>query len=94
MDPWYPGSKQLLYNYTSGINQLGYKIGKSTTTIKLTFQFSTARALVDDKCVLMSSLVLSSALNVVNIKLLLERLKIVGLPTDVIDSLMCCLRKD
>jgi hypothetical protein len=46
-----------------------------------------SRVLEDDNFVLVSSLDLSSALDVVNIQLLLKRLKIIGLPSDVIDQI-------
>lgn len=69
----------------TGSNQHGFKKGKSTTTLSLTIQSLIARALDEDKFVLMASLDLSSAFDVVNVKLLLKRLKIIGLPADVIE---------
>jgi hypothetical protein len=76
----------------TGINQHGFKKGKSTATISLTIQSLIARALDDDNFVLMSSLDLSSAFDVVNINLLLKRLNIVGLPTDVVSLIEVWLR--
>jgi hypothetical protein len=77
----------------TGINQHGFKKGKSTATISLTLQSQIARAIDDDKFVLMSSLDLSAAFDVVNIELLLKRLKIVGLPTDVINLIEVWLKR-
>ena len=44
-----------------------------------------ARALDEDEFVAMASLDLSSAFDVVDVPLLLKRLRILGLPDDVID---------
>ena len=77
----------------TSLNQHGFKKGKSTATISLTIQSLIARALDEDNYVLMSSLDLSSAFDVVNIGLLLKRLTIVGLPNDVIALIEVWLRK-
>jgi hypothetical protein len=67
-----------------GKQQHGFKKGKSTLTLGLKIQSLIARALDDDKYVLMASLDLSAAFVVVNIPILMKRLKILGLPEDVI----------
>ena len=69
----------------TGTNQHGFKRNRSTTTLSLELQAIIARALDEDNYVLVSSIDLSSAFDVVNIKLLLKRLRIIGLPDDVID---------
>ena len=67
------------------INGHGFKKNKSTTTLGLRLQSLIARALDENNYVLMASVDLSSAFDVVNIKLLLKRLKILGLPNDLIE---------
>jgi hypothetical protein len=61
------------------------KRGHSTTTNSIELQSMISRALDDDKFVLVASLDLSSAYDVVNIKLLIKCLKIVQLPSDIIN---------
>jgi hypothetical protein len=77
----------------TGSNQHGFKRGMSTATILLTLQFQIARALDQNKFVLMSSLDLSAAFDVVNIELLKKRLKIAGFPVDVINLIRVWLEK-
>ena len=67
----------------TGANQHGFKKQRSTSTLAMELQSIISRALDDDKYVLMSSLDLSSAFDIVNINLLIKRLKIIGLPADV-----------
>ena len=69
----------------TGKEQHGFKRNKSTTTLSLQIQSLISRALDEDKHVLMASIDLSAAFDVVNIDLLLERLRIVGLPVDVVE---------
>ena len=52
-----------------------------------------ARALDDDNYVLMASVDLSAAFDVVNIDLLMKRLRILGLPDDVLSLVELWLRK-
>ena len=68
----------------TGKAQHGFKRKHSTTTAGLTLQSLLARALNDDNFALMSSLDLSAAFDVVNIELLLKRLRIIGLPDDIV----------
>ena len=68
----------------TGTKQHGFKRKKSTSTAGLEIQSEIARALDSNKYTLMASLDLSSAFDIVNIKLLLKRLEIVGLPSDII----------
>ena len=68
----------------TGKSQHGFKKGRSTATAGLTIQSLLSRALDQNKYSLMSSIDLSAAFDVVNVKLLLKRLQIIGLPSDVI----------
>ena len=68
----------------TGKSQHGFKSNHSTLTAGLRIQSLIARAVDDDMSALMASLDLSAAFDVVNIELLLERLKILGLPPDVV----------
>ena len=68
----------------TGTNQHGFKRGRSTTTAGLAIQSALARALDEGQYALMANLDLSSAFDVVNINLLLKRMRIVGLPNDII----------
>ena len=65
--------------------QHGFKKNRSTLTLSLELQSIIARALDKDEFVLVASLDLSSAFDMVNIPLLLKRMRIIGLPHDVID---------
>ena len=67
----------------SGKSQHGFKRKHSTTTAGLTIQTILARALNDDNYAIMASLDLSAAFDVVNVDLLLKRMKIIGLPDDI-----------
>jgi hypothetical protein len=68
----------------TGVNQHGFKQKRSTSTLATEIQSIISRALDGNKIVLMSSLDLTAAFDVVNIDLLLKRLTIMGLPEDVI----------
>ena len=68
----------------TGENQHGFKRKRSTTTAGLAIQSALARALDLGEFALMANLDLSSAFDVVNVKLLLKRMRIVGLPNDII----------
>jgi hypothetical protein len=71
-------------NLTSSA-QHGFNKIRSTIAAGLTIPSISARALDNNKNAMMSSLDLSAAFNMVNVKLLVKRLKIVGLPIDVTD---------
>ena len=68
----------------TGKPQHGFKAKHSTGTACINIQSVIARALDGDDYALMSTLDLSSAFDVVNVELLLRRLKILGLPGDII----------
>ena len=76
----------------TGKQQHGFKKSKSTATLALQIQSLIARALDDDNYVLMASLDLSAAFDVVNIDLLMKRLVILGLPNDVLSLIEIWLR--
>ena len=68
----------------TGKPQHGFKNKHSTMTAGMQIQYLIARALDDDEYALMASLDLSSAFDVVNVELLLKRLRIMGLPCDMV----------
>ena len=69
----------------TGKSQHGFKPKHSTLTAGLRIQSLITRAVDDDMSVLMASLDLSAAFDVVNVELLLKRLTIIGLPSDVVE---------
>ena len=79
-------------NYLEKLNKLdftgkpqhGFKKNKSTATAGIILQSLISRATDDNNYVLMASLDLSSAFDIVNVELLVKRLKILGLPKDLI----------
>ena len=68
----------------TGENQHGFKKDKSTSTLGIQIQSIIARALDEDNHTIMASIDLSSAFDVVNIELLLKRLRVVGLPDSLV----------
>ena len=68
----------------AGKQQHGFVKGKSTATAGLLIQSMIARALDDNEVVLLASLDLSAAFDIVNVGLLIRRLTVVGLPTDIL----------
>ena len=68
----------------TGTQQHGFKKSKSTATLGLQIQSLIARALDEGDYVLMASIDLSAAFDVVNINLLIDRLRIIGLPEDIV----------
>ena len=74
-----------IYNVDiTGKHQHGFKKQKSTSTLTLQLQSLIAKALDEDNYVIMASLDLSAAFDVVNTDLLLERLRVIGLPIDLV----------
>ena len=68
----------------TGKQQHGFKKNKSTATVGTLLQSMIARA-ADENCfVVMASLDLSMAFDMVNIELLVKRLRIMGMPWDVV----------
>ena len=65
-------------------NQHGFKHKRSTSTLSAKLQSLIARALDEGEHVLIASLDLSAAFDIVNVDLLVRRLKIIGLPDDVV----------
>ena len=77
----------------AGKQQHGFVKNKSTATAGLKLQSIIARALDNNKYVLMASLDLSAAFDIVNVPLLVRRLGVVGLPNDVIELIEIWLKK-
>ena len=76
----------------TGPNQHGFKRNHSTSTLSLEIQNIIARALDEDKLVLLASLDLSAAFDVVDVDLLIKRLTIIGLPGDVVELIRIWLK--
>ena len=68
----------------TGVEQHGFKAQKSTASAALIIQSIIARAVDSNNFALMASIDLSAAFDLVNIKLLMKRLAIIGLPTDIL----------
>ena len=68
----------------TGDPQHGFKHAKSTATAGLIIQSILSRAIDSNNYALMASIDLSAAFDLVNINLLVKRLKIVGLPSDIV----------
>ena len=68
--------------------QHGFKTSRSTVTTGLAIQSLIARAIDNDEYFILGSLDLSAAFDVVNRNLLFERMKIMGLPQDVINLVL------
>ena len=69
----------------TGNSQHGFKRKQSTCTAGLVIQSVIAHAVDNDDYALMANLDLSAAFDIVNVKLLLKRLGIIGLPEDLIE---------
>jgi hypothetical protein len=72
--------------------QHGLKRNRSTLTLSAELLSMISRSLDNDNFVLVSSLDLSSAFDVVNTDLLIKRLVILGLPDDVISQIKVWLK--
>lgn len=68
----------------TGVPQHGFKQAKSTATAGLIIQSIISRAIDSNNYALMASIDLSAAFDLVNIKLLIKRLHITGLPPDIV----------
>ena len=75
---------KILKTDLTGRSQHGFKQKLSTATASLTLQSLIAKAIDNDNFALMASLDLSSAFDVVNMELLLKRLKIIVIPGDMV----------
>ncbi len=72
--------------------QHGFKKKRSTSTLSIELQSVISRALDEDEYVMVASLDLSAAFDVVNINLLLKRLRIIGLPNDLVELISVWLK--
>ena len=77
----------------AGKEQHGFTKGKSTATAGLVLQSLIAGALDDDHLALLASIDLSAAFDIVNISLLLKRLRVIGLPEDIISLVRIWLKE-
>ena len=77
----------------TGKQQHGFKKTKSTNTAGLLLQSLIARATDSNNYVLMASLDLSAAFDLVNVELLLTRLRIIGFPKDLVKLIEIWLTK-
>ena len=76
----------------TGKNQHGFKKGRSTITALKEIQSQNATKIDEGHYVTMGSLDLTAAFDVVNIDLLIKRLKNLGLPEDWMELLAAWLR--
>ena len=74
-------------------NQHGFKRKKSTSTLAADLLSLIARAVDDEEYVVVASIDLSAAFDLVNVNLLLKRLLIIGLPYDVVSLIAVWLKK-
>ena len=77
----------------TGVEQHGFKKCKSTASAGLVIQSILSRAVDSNNYALMASIDLSAAFDLVNTNLLIKRLKIIGLPLDVIRLIKLWLSK-
>ena len=77
----------------TGENRHGFKRKRSTKTAGLSIQSALTRALDQGRFLMMASLDLSSAFDLVDVKLLLKRLTIIGLPDDVVNLIRIWLNQ-
>jgi hypothetical protein len=77
----------------TGYEQHGFKKKRSTITAGLTIQSIIAREMDTDCYVAMSSLDLTAAFDLVNLDLLLKRMRIMGIPEDLLQLLEIWLRQ-
>jgi hypothetical protein len=68
----------------TGIQQHGFKKSKSTSTAAQLLQSIISRVTDENNYALMASLDLSAAFDLVNVELLIKRLRIMGLPMDLV----------
>jgi hypothetical protein len=77
----------------TGRNKHSSKQKRSTSTLSIELQNLIAKTLDEDKLLLLASLDLSSAFDIVNVDLLIKQLRILGLPNDVIELIIVWLNK-
>ena len=77
----------------TGNPQHGFKQKRSRATAGLTLQSVLSHALDNNKCSIMVSIDLSAAFDAVNISLLIKRLKIYGIPEDIVILIRIWLKK-
>lgn len=75
----------------SGTTQHGFKRNRSTTSAALQLQNQIARAMDEDNYVAVASMDLTAAFDVLDVELLMKRLKILGIPKDVVSLIAAWL---
>ena len=75
----------------SGITQHGFKKNRSTITASLELQNQIAKAMDEDNYVAVASMDLSAAFDVIDVNLLLKRMKNLGIPEDVLNLIKAWL---
>jgi hypothetical protein len=76
----------------TGSKQHGFKRNRSTSTLSVELLSQIARAVDDENFVIVASIDLSVAFDLVDINLLLKRLKIIGITDDVVELISALLR--
>ncbi len=76
----------------TGKNQHGFKRKRSTSTLSADLLSQISRAIDNDEYVVLASLDMSSAFDLVNINLLVKRLIKIGLPSDIVNLISVWLR--
>jgi hypothetical protein len=75
----------------SGATQHGFKKNKSTITASLELQNQIAKALDEDNFVAVASMDLSAAFDVLDVDLLLKRMRLMGIPEDLLKMIKAWL---
>ena len=76
----------------TGSKQHGFKRNRSTSTLSVELLSQIARAVDDENFVIVASIDLSAAFDLVDTNLLIKRLKIIGIPDDVVELISAWLR--
>ena len=77
----------------TGKQQHGFKKTKSTATAGILLQSIISRAADNDNFAIMASLDLSAAFDLINVDLLIKRLRLIGLPRDLINLVKTWLKE-
>jgi hypothetical protein len=80
------------WKYRKRKKQHDFKRNRSTSTLSAELLSLIAIALDDEEYVIVASIDLSSAFNLVNVSLLLKRLQIISLPNDLVDLIIVWLK--
>jgi hypothetical protein len=75
----------------TNVKQHGFKRNKNTSTLSAALLSQTAPAIDDEECVIVASVDLSLVFDLVNVNLLIKRLKIIGLVCNLIQLITAWL---